>query len=211
MNEYNGPERRSDDLRETVTETKRDVGELRSSVDELKDGVSGLSGRVGALNDALGVVNDLQARQLDLGQKAAAAIEEANRVAAQLDEVDEKVVPRAEHEAKWRQETERLRAVTRRVIRVAVSAALAALLVSVVASAVALAIVNHLNHQRLVDQRRSTWSICTRRDEAAKRAAESVGQLASLIEHSNPDVSAYLSSMAQAQLAQSRVNCGPRP
>jgi hypothetical protein len=79
-----------------------------SEVDELRNAVVGLAGRVNSLSEALTTVNDIQIRQIATERETTAIKKTATEAAKTVRAVEEIVVPRDEHEKRWRAEQEDL-------------------------------------------------------------------------------------------------------
>lgn len=169
-----------------------------SEVDELRNAVIGLAGRVNSLSEALTTVNDIQIRQIATERKADAAAETVRAV-------EEVIVPREEHERRWREEQEDLIRLRKQIRRKTYISGAAFFILSMIALGVACGLMLYNQHQ----QHEVTQAACETRLNTSKQAAVAYKQI---LDHSSTlqqdgDLRALISAAYDSALRGSTIKC----
>lgn len=175
-----------------------------NDVEELRGAVVTLAGRVTSLSEALTAVNEIQRRQTETERKTAAIEKEAVRAKEATDQLSSVVIPREEHEERWRQEQEQLIR-TRKSIRLQtyIIGTLFCLL-NLVALGVSIFIV-HGQQSKMADQRRDECR--SRLDNSRKGLAAYEQLLTSPTVQHDEALRAFISASRDSALRATKIHC----
>lgn len=195
---YEGPERR------TAPERRVTVVALLQEVTELRTAVTVLSRRTVSLTTGLQQVNELTKAQQDLDVKAQVAIREAAEAISKVADINKVLIPREEHEKRWKAEQEALIKLRLRIKKRTLVQSWAFFIASVILIVAASLIVVHEQSANSAQAKKA----CQDRVDTSKRALTAYQQLLSspTITH-DPTFKGVIQISYEASQRNAKVKC----
>lgn len=195
---YEGPERR------TAPERRVTVVALLQEVTELRTAVTVLSRRTVSLTTGLQQVNELTKAQQDLDVKAQVAIREAAEAISKVADINKVLIPREEHEKRWKAEQEALIKLRLRIKKRTLVQSWAFFIASVILIVAASLIVVHEQSANSAQAKKA----CQDRVDTSKKALTAYQQLLSspTITH-DPTFKGVIQISYEASQRNAKVKC----
>lgn len=173
-------------------------------VDELKGAVVSLAGRVTSLSEALTTVNDLQRRQAVTEHETSLIKAKAVEAAKTAQIVEENLIPRSEHEERWRNEQQELIDLRLHIKRQTYIVGLIFFFLSLVALGIASGL---MLHQQGEDRKQQKAACEIRLDNSKKGVVAYGNLLKSPTIQNDPTFKAFIQTVYDASVRGSKVVC----